>query len=215
MATIDVEAIKRESEEIIRRYGGQTCDGLPCHDPADPARDVQAVARRALVLNAMLQIAFQAPIPVIKRWISAHDLDDELVESERAILEKENADLTEQERANLHWYIEALWALAWVGGLIEQMPFDEHVGDNLAALCPNLQIGEDGAKFLTRMRLRPHDELYRMRDLYYRLHWWTRNAELQGQPTGNVSIDIIMERRKALEWTLNADDDWDNVNMST
>jgi hypothetical protein len=63
--------------------------------------------------------------------------------------------------------------------------------------------------------LRPREELFRMLDLYYRLHWWTRNAQLQGQQTGNVSLDIIMERRKALEWVLNAEDDWDNVEMST
>jgi hypothetical protein len=142
-------------------------------------------------------------------------LDNELVESEQAILGKSNADLTEQEKANLFWYLEALWALAWAGSLIDQLPFDKPVGNNLASLLPNLQQNEDGSKFLKRMRLRPHDELFRMLDLYYRLHWWTRNAQLQGQSTGNVSIDIIMERRKALEWLLNAEDDWDNVEMST
>lgn len=163
----------------------------------------------------MLQIAFKAPIPIVKRWISENGLDDDLVESERAILDKSNAELTGQERANLFWYVEALWALAWAGGLIDRLPFDKPAGDNLASLSPNLQQNEDGSKFLERMRLRPHDELFRMLDLYYRLHWWARDAQLQGQPTGGVSIDIVMERRKALEWVLNARDDWDNVEVST
>ena len=215
MATIDTEAIKRDNEAIIRRHGGEICDWLPWPDPDAPQRDVQAVARRALVLSAMLQIAFKAPIPIIKRWISANGLEADLVESERAILNKSNADLTEQEQANLFWYLEALWALAWAGSLIDQLPFDKPVGDNLASLSPNLQKNEDGSKFLKRMRMRPHEELFRVLDLYYRLHWWTRNAQLRGQQTGHVSIDIIMERRKALEWVLNAEDDWDNVEMST
>ena len=115
MAAIDTEAVKRDNEAIIRGHGGQICEWLPCPDPRAPRRDVRAVARRALVLNAMLQIAFQTPIPIIKRWISENGLDDDLVESERAILDKSNAGLAGQERANLFWHVEALWALAWAG----------------------------------------------------------------------------------------------------
>jgi hypothetical protein len=215
MPSIDTETIKRDNEAIIRKHGGQICDWLPSPDPDAPQRDVGAVARRALVLNAMLQIAFKAPIPIIKRWISDNGLEADLVESERSILRKHNAELTDQEQANLFWYIEALWALAWAGGLIDELPFDKPVGNHLASLCPDLQRGEEGSKFVQRMRLRSHTELFRMLDLYYRLHWWTRSAELEGQPTGNVSGDIIMERRKAMEWVLNAQDDWDNVEMST
>jgi len=63
-----------------------------------PGRDADAAARRALVLNAMLQIAFKAPISVIREWIASNGLDGELSSSERAILEKDDGDLTEQER---------------------------------------------------------------------------------------------------------------------
>ena len=65
------------------------------------------------------------------------------------------------------------------------------------------------------MRLRSRDELFRMLDLHYRLHWWTRNAQLTGKDTGVVRLDIIMERRKALEWVMDPACDWDNVEMST
>lgn len=215
MAAIDSEAIKRQNEETIRNHGGQICDWLPWPDPDAPQRDTPAVVRRALVLNAMLQIAFKAPTSFIKKWIGENGLENDLVDSEREILNRPNAELTQQEQANLFWYLEALWALVWATGLIDELPFDHKVGSNLASLCPSLQRNEDGSKFINRMNLRSHEELYQMLDLYYRLHWWTRNAELQGQQTGNVSIDIIMERRKALEWVLNAEDDWDNVEMST
>jgi hypothetical protein len=163
----------------------------------------------------MLQIAFKAPIPFIRQWIVENGLEDDLVESERLILDKSGADLTEQELVDLHWYLEALWALAWAGGLIDELFFDQPVGDNLASLCPNLQRNEPGSNFIQRMRLRPHTELFRMLDLYYRLHWWTREAQLQGQATGDASSDIIVERRKALEWVLDARNDWDHVQLTT
>jgi hypothetical protein len=54
-----------------------------------------------------------------------------------------------------------------------------------------------------------------MLDLYYRLHWWTRNSQLTGKDTSVVRLDIIMERRKALEWIMDPTCDWDNVEMST
>jgi hypothetical protein len=51
----------------------------------------------------------------------------------------------------------------------------------MASLCPNLQINEDGAKFKLRMQLRSYAELYAMRDLSYRFHWWTVDAQLVGR----------------------------------
>jgi hypothetical protein len=216
LAAIDPDAVKRESEAIIRRAGGQICDWLPALDTDHKPRDLGAVVRRALILNAMLQIYFKAPIAVIKDWITRNGIADDLADSEREILAKEDDDLTEQERVNLYWYIEALWALAWAGRLIDDLPFDQAVGNNLASLCPALQRNEDGSKLSKKMRLRSRDELFRMLDLHYRLHWWTRNAQLTGQETGVVRLDIIMERRKALEWLMDAEKcDWDSVETST
>jgi hypothetical protein len=54
-----------------------------------------------------------------------------------------------------------------------------------------------------------------MLDLYYRLHWWVRDAQLNRYPSDPVSIDIIMERRKSLEWLLDSASDWDHIELST
>ncbi|MBB3180805.1 DUF4272 domain-containing protein [Variovorax sp. Sphag1AA] len=121
MQEIDCELIKRENEALIREHGGEICDWLLSPDQDTATRDAQAAARRALVLNAMLQIAFKAPISFVRKWIGSNGLDEELSRSERAILGKDDADLTEQERTNLYWYIEALWALAWAAGKVERL----------------------------------------------------------------------------------------------
>ncbi|WPH23472.1 DUF4272 domain-containing protein [Variovorax paradoxus] len=215
MEEIDCERIKRENEALIRVHGGEICDWLPSPDQDTPGRDAQAAARRALVLNAMLQIAFKAPISVIREWIASNGLEGELSSSERAILDKDDGDLTEQERTNLYWYIEALWALAWAAGKVEDLAFNKPVGPELASLMPNLRENERSEAFMSRAKLRPRQELFRMNDLYYRLHWWTRTAQLHGEPSGDVSLDIVMERRKALEWLLNDDGSWDDVELST
>src|SRR5262245_61391604 len=125
MTTIDADAVKRESETVIQGAGGQICDWLPVLDRDVQPRELAAVVHRALILNAMLQIYFQAPVAVINDWIDRNGLADDLSASERGILEKDDTDLTEQERINLYWYIEALWTFAWAGQLIPDLPFDE------------------------------------------------------------------------------------------
>lgn len=215
MVSIDPSASKAESESIIRAYGGQICDWLPVLELRVQPRDVDAIVRRALILNALLQIYFKAPVALVRDWIDRNGVARDLSNSERNILTKADSDLTEQERINLYWYIESLWTLVWAGQLISNLPFDERVGNSLASFCPALHRNEDGSKLHETMRLRPVEELFQMLDLYYRLHWWTRNADLTGQDTGAVRLDIIMERRKALEWLLDPTCDWDHVNDST
>lgn len=103
----------------------------------------------------------------------------------------------------------------WAGRLIDELPFDEGVGSEFASLCPAIQRNEDGTKLYGNMQLRTREDLFRMLDLYYRLHWWPRNSQLTGKDTGSVRLDVIMERRKALEWVMDPSCDWGNVEMST
>ncbi|OZI44005.1 DUF4272 domain-containing protein [Bordetella genomosp. 4] len=215
MQEIDFQRIKQQNEQVILAHGGEICDWLPVLDGNASIRNVNCVARRALVLNAMLQIAFNAPIAIVRQWISDNGLDGTLSHSERAVLAKANEELTQQERTDLYWSIEALWALAWVTGKIDHLAFNEPVGPGLASLMPKLQVNESGNAFLNLAKLRSGEELIRMTDLYSRLHWWTRTVQLHGQPSGDVSMDIIMERRKALEWVINDNESWDDVELST
>jgi hypothetical protein len=211
---LNPQAVKKESEEIILRAGGQICDWLP-HIERKKLRSRDEIVARALVLNAMLQIHFGAPTEVIEDWIERNDLTNSLSPREADILSTDNDELSEQELTDLFWYIEALWALMWVGSLIDEMPFDRPVENFMASLAPNLQINEDGSKFSKKMKIRPYDDIFRMLDLYFRLHWYARNGELTGNSTEPVSHDIIMERRKALEWVLAPDEEWDDIALNT
>jgi hypothetical protein len=100
--------------------------------------------------------------------------------------------------------------------MIPELPVSEPVGDILASLLPDLQINEGPAKFLREFRLRPVPELYSMLDLYYRAHWYAVDGHLHGYDTGDFNLDIIMERRKALEWISDPTvEDWDDTEQST
>ncbi|MBY0271318.1 MAG: DUF4272 domain-containing protein [Burkholderiales bacterium] len=212
--TVDPITVKAESETAIRSAGGKICDWLPCLDRAE-LRPADEIIGRALVMNALLNIYFKAPIPVVAEWILKHGLTGHLSNTERDLLRCKNDALSEQQLIDLFWYIEALWALMWVGSLIDDLPFQSPVEDRMASMCPNLEKNEGPQKFTERMRLRKPNKIFQMLDLYFRVHWWARDGQINGYTTKPADLDIVMERRKALEWVLNPNCNWDDVPLNT
>jgi hypothetical protein len=206
---------KERSEHVIRALGGKTLDWLPWLDRTEP-RESARVADRALAMHALLAIYFRAPIALIADWIDRNGLSPVVSRRERALLDAPSRGLSDQDRTNLYWYLEALWALVWAGGLIPELPIEKPVGDNLASLLPDIEQGQMADGFRAGFVLRPFGEIFQTLDLYFRAHWYARDGQLNGYSTGVFDLDIIMERRRALEWIADRTiEDWDEVPEST
>ncbi|MCR5887844.1 DUF4272 domain-containing protein [Hymenobacter sp. J193] len=204
---------KAESEGKVLALGGRICDWLPILDtPA--VRSIEEVKGRMSVLNALINISFQAPVGIIRDWLAEQDLLIFLSEEEELLLRKSNEELTEQELINLRWSLESLWAMMWATEMTPELVPTNWCGDDMASMLPNLEAGEDNAKMAQVQQLRPTEELYRMLDYYYRLHWYCVDERLHGREA-LVSESLVYERRKALEWIFNRAHDWDDVEMST
>jgi hypothetical protein len=55
-----------------------------------------------------------------------------------------------------------------------------------------------------------------MLDLYYRAHWYARDGLLNGYATEPFNLDVIMERRRALEWISDRNlADWEDAPEDT
>lgn len=70
-------------------------------------------------------------------------------------------------------------------------------------------------KFKDRCRVRSLDEILDMYDLYYRYQWATNEICLQQEfnPT-IINDDVIVERRRGLEWLLSpCTDDWYDIDL--
>lgn len=208
--SLDREEIKANSEQVILSYGGKVCDWLPLMDRTQ-VRPRKEIVARALVMNAMMQIYFGAPIEVLDGWLYENGLEDHVSPHEGSILSRKNEDLSNEERYYFYWYIEGLWTLMWVGSLIPELPVNQSVQGTLASLAPNLQANEDGSKFELHMRIRPFPEVFKMLDLYYRSHWFTNDSLVNSYDTGSLNPYVIKERRRALEWCLQPSTSWDDV----
>ena len=210
--TINPQEVKNRSEKIITNAGGLILEWLPTLELPKP-RVLNEIINRALVLNAMYQLHMNAPKFYIADWIEKNSLTTTLTPKEISILSSPD-ELTDKEHYELFWSLESLWAIAWATNLIHDLPFNDQVGSELANLSPNLQLNENGYKYKSTMKLRPIKSIYEMLDLYYRLHWWIQTSQKENKSTGDVLLEVVIERRKALEWIINNLSEWDNIDLS-
>jgi hypothetical protein len=212
---IEAIATKMRSEAEILSLQGAVCDWLPTLELPRP-RSVEGVVDRALVLHGMLQLAFGAPTSAISFWLENEGLIGSLSRRECGILQSFVGQVDESTRDSLFWYIEALWALAWAGSFVSALPINQPVGDSLASHLPSIRNGESAKKFRETFRLRSSKDCFEKLDLYYRAHWLARERSLTIADPGVFNLDIIMERRKSLEWVNYSDvEDWDECDQST
>lgn len=211
---IDVQQVISSSEKRVKEQGGEICDWLPYFELTE-MRSQEEIVSRALILNAMANIAFNAPVPVIKDYIESNKLTPYLSNIEKAILKETQATLTKQDKINLRWYLESLWAIMWVMNKVDTLDFTAPIPDTMVILCPNLQKQEGSEKFTENTKLRNFSELYEERDLYYRAMWFAREASRTSKRNPNFNMSLILERRRALSWCLDKNADWDDMPQDT
>jgi len=211
---MDSGKIKSESELAIKEMGGEVCDWLPVYD-ITTMRPCEDVVSRALIMNAMINIAFDAPVELIAGYIKDNHLTDHLSCAESEILAQSQETLSQQDKINLHWYLESLWALLWVMGKIDKLEVPYPIPDDMVEHCPKLHENEGPEKFTDVHSIRSYEEVYSMRDLYYRAMWCCREFQLRNTPHKHFNMSLIMERRRALTWCLDNTSDWDNIPQDT
>jgi Domain of unknown function (DUF4272) len=211
--TINFQDIKATNDNLIKSQGYRVNDWLPILDDSN-IRPLEEIKGRISIMNAVINIAFEAPTHEIKNWIIKQKLTKYLSESEQLIIHKPNDHLNNFEINSMMWYLESLWALMWVVEMIETLDAKDPVGDNMAQLLPNLEQEEDNQKINQVSKLRTELEITTMLDYYYRLHWYCVDNRINGVKS-KLTEGVIYERRKALEWVYNRDSQWDNVEMST
>ena len=168
-----------------------------------------------LFYSAFIQLHFGAPNDFIRYYLLENGLLSELTNDENTRLEESYDSWEEQDKTDLYWSIEAIWALAWAGKKHSNLTLNTGVENSLSSCLPNFQENESAKGFIENFSLRSEKEIFTTLDSFYRAHWFARNHSLAGQKSSLVDLDIIIERRKALEWICNIEENWDEVSLDT
>lgn len=211
---LQLNQIKRKSDEIIKKYGANINPQLPILD-YQGVRKNDEIIKRVTIMAGMVYIAHQAPPLVIRKWIVEQGLYQYVTEFEKVILEKNEGEVTSEEILKLKWYVESLWALAWVLGINKNFKIDESVGDDLIEMVPDVRKKQNYSILKANTLMLSEKEIYEQADLYYRVHWHCVDTRLKGLNSSKFDEGTIMERRKALDWVITPEKEWDEIDLNT
>lgn len=97
----------------------------------------------------------------------------------------------------------------------DNLSFTLGVENTLASMLPNIENEESATSFIATYKLRNKFEIFDKLDQFYRAHWFARNNHLTGKTSNKVDLDLILERRKALEFVCYASHPWDEISLDT
>ncbi|MBT0585400.1 DUF4272 domain-containing protein [Alteromonas oceanisediminis] len=211
---INPQKIKKKNTKTLSKLGIIVPEHLPALD-IPKFRSAHEVAERCVVLAVLLQSHFGATNEFVSSYLKQNNLMRHLTEEETALLGQEYNKWEDQTKIDLYWSIEAIWALTWCGGYHGNLTFNSEVEDSLASYLPSFVDNEPAQDFLNSFTLRSEKEIIEKLDAFYRAHWFCRHSQMNNKATNLVNMDIIIERRKSLEWVCYAEESWDEICLDT
>lgn len=146
--------------------------------------------------------------------VDAFKLKRYLFPDEKELL---NNDCDEHTIVRVSWEAECCYALAWVLGLIATEDMENNDGEvDYNRLFDFVKPYNDFSAFKASCAMRSYPEIMAMLDLYYNYHWVCVEKRINPDAkSGNLNEEIIMERRRALEWLITPDRTWDDISLDT
>jgi hypothetical protein len=204
-----LRSLREESVAISKKLKFPTNDSLPLLDPIKSTRTIDEVVDRLLCLHVCAACASGFDRDEAHAWLKKEDLFDKLTWLELEFL-------TTNPRAEMIFVyrIEAMWALAWIIGVVPQLDLTQHCSDDFVEMMPELLTQESSVAFRQKARLRPVDEVAAACDLAYCLHWGFRHSSISDQKRPWLDEYVVEERRRALDWFL-GDEPWHEWPLDT
>ncbi|HEY4417709.1 MAG TPA: DUF4272 domain-containing protein [Verrucomicrobiae bacterium] len=178
-------------------------------------RGADEVARRCLVLYAVIAAGHEGPRTELVTWLQREKLWESASPNERSFLQ--SAIPTQQQRANATWRVEALAPLLWALGVVSELPPPTGLCDvqGLRRVLPPLMglVSE----WLSAAQLRLDSEIHDANESIYQIHWAVRDAQLNGRPVPQeYYLSVVQERHYALNWLIGyCGQEWDDITTDT
>jgi hypothetical protein len=212
-------ALKKKSEALVVKLGGQTIAYLPLLEKPK-IRTKEQIVGRALVMNVLIGVAFDFPPEEASKWIKENKLTKYLSKEEKKLLKTPAAKISRETKNEYSWYIESLWPLCWALKFSDELDTASPVADDMVYMFPNVIEHESTAKFVKKASLQPESKITEKVDFFYRAHWFAKQVgrapkKYPEKIRKNFDPDVIYERRRGLEWVYNKTLNWDEISLDT
>ncbi|MEW6533201.1 MAG: DUF4272 domain-containing protein [Thermodesulfobacteriota bacterium] len=211
--------IQRKARTIamLKKRGIRYLSWLPCVESEEETelRTPKEVGIRMFCLFCVIGTAYDPSDTSYKRYLKKCRLWKHLTPDELAFLSNPSPD--RRTCVNFTWRVEALFVLMWAVNLFRSLPFPSKQVKNERIIDKFPSFKKSAWPFIRAMKMRPKSQILDKSDLIYRLHWATRQAEIDGEPPPpGVDPEVILEWRHAINWLTKYDDsDGDHVSTDT
>ena len=189
------------------------------------------VARRCIVLYAVLAAGHNEPRDELVAWLRREDLWNVVTATESEFLLSKSP--AQQQRTASTWRAEALFPLLWALGLIAELPSPQQICDVqlVRGVLPPL-FGSVGG-FISFARPRSDTEIQDANQEIYQIHWRVRDFQLRNEPmppgklprmqfagsdppAESYNAAVVQERNHGLNWLIGyRGQDWDDITTDT
>lgn len=213
----DAHERKQRIEKHCAAKNIPTCESLVLLPSADEVlpRPAREIAERAYVVTVLAARAERNGLSAAeaRQMLTDNGMLDHLTPEEEVFLAQ--TEPTDHTRAQFSWRYEAVAALLWSLGMLNELPYPSKICDVPAVA--KLAAGLRDPMLKEQLSLRDLDEILDEADKHYRYHWAAVSARLEEKPApADLDEGVIVERRHALHWVLRLKyEEWDDVTKDT
>lgn len=213
---------KNKSIEKIKELRIAYLDTLPTIvDSSEiPLRSLDEICKRAIACLLSTQIAcdisenndYNESKELFSNLLKNYGVENNLLYKEKTLFA---GSYQEQDVIDIVWTYETYWALIWALGLIDNIEYPTTICDCQKAITI---VGDCQSydEFKSKCHLRNIEEILDMLDLYYRYHWACVEKRLNPETSiGELNPDVVIERRRGLEWLISQEQDWNDIQLNT
>lgn len=219
------EERKSISDEKIKKMGIACNEWLPMLEDSSQVnlRSLDDICRRAIACLLSTQVAcdienndYEKSVQLFTKLLNRYGVKANLNPKEKRLFD---GTYSKQDSVDVEWTYEAYWSLVWALGLLNDISDSSTICDcekaiRLVGDCDSYE------EFKQNCKLRDVEEILDMLDLYYRYDWAVTEKRLNPDtPIGNLNPDVVVERRRGLEWLISDkekfEDDWFEISLDT
>lgn len=213
---------RNNSNKIIKQLGITCLETLPVIEDSTQARlkDIDTICKRAIACLISTQLAidisenndYDSSKIFFLNMLKQYGVQDNLIEKEKRIF---NGKYSKQDVIDVVWSYEAYWSLVWALGLVDNIDYPNQICDcekaiMLVSTCKTYE------EFKGKCKIRDIEEILDMLDLYYRYDWAVTEKRINPDtPIADLNPDVVVERRKGLEWLIATEEDWNEISLDT